>query len=194
MAKPNAVEAVRIALFLTILVLVLVVVLTKPDFLNFGAYDVGDLLQMLAPLVLISLFIERILEVLLSAWRGPEAARLKLDLKQEQDKTDAGETTAFHSKEQRFLAYRSETQKIASASAVALGVVISAVGIHALEMLVDADSFYQLSGFQLAAFQTVDIIVTGAVIGGGAEALHKIIAASAAFMDSAKRRAEGSRV
>ena len=194
MAKPNVVNAVRIILFLVIVALVLVAIFTNPDFVSFGAYDAGECLQMITPLILVSLFIERTLEVLLSAWRGTEKARLKLEVIRAGQGADDGERSSLRSNEEKFLAHKIETRKIASAGGVALGIVVSALGIHALEMFVDADSYYQLSGFQLIAFRGVDIVVTGALIGGGAEALHRIIASLIAFMDSAKRKAEGIRV
>lgn len=183
---------VRLAIPAAAAALLPAVALTKPDSLSFGAYDFAELAQMLAPLVLVSLFVERTLEVFLALWRGPEAEKLKLELLHIREPADSGGSPAeLRAAEGRLLTYKSETRKLALIGGAVIGMVVSALGIHALEMFIDADSYYQLSGFQLTAFEFVDILVTGMIVSGVAHGLHSMIAAFGSAQIAIRRRAEG---
>ena len=182
-------SGVFIAILVSVIIIVLFVVFVKPEPLTFADFTALDVANKFAPLLLIALIIERTLEVFLTIWRGPDSAKYDLDLKHQKAKGSKSDLVEIQSQEKKLLEYKQQTQRIAFASSVALGILISALGIRALEPFVDADSLFQLPDFQQSTFRLVDVLLTGTLLGGGADGLHKIIAAFTTFMDSSKDKA-----
>lgn len=181
-----------IGLVFVVLVLALVVVLT-PDPVIFKA-DVGSqILPLLFTLLFVALLLERALEVFVSTWRGTEAERLDqvvsdvqrriAMLKAEADKATSADIQAkqqaysveLTKAEQDKTVFRSGTKRRAMWTGLVLGLLVSAVGVRALQPLIDAASLARLSADQLTAFHLVDVLVTGGCLAGGSDALHKII-------------------
>ncbi len=176
----------RIIFWVVVIVAIVFIFWVNPGLVSFSNDNVADYVNMLAPLVLTALFIERGLEVILTVWRGPESESKSLEIKHLKSKSDDAAVV----KEKELLQYKGETQKKAFTASVCVGIVISALGIRALQMFVDADAFYELSDLQQNLFHVVDVIITGAMLGGGADGIHKVIAAFTTFMDSVKKNAE----
>src|SRR5439155_17652567 len=140
-----------------------------PGLIKFWPFSPAELVQRIAPLFLISLFIERALEVFVTAWRGPEAAirdhKIKILRKEiEQGKPDIHEDLAKACEEKERC--KSRTQRLAFAGSVALGMIISSVGVRALGLFVEPAAFSSLSQMQQASFNMVDVLLTGAMLGG----------------------------
>ena len=55
-----------------------------------------------------------------------------------------------------------------------LGFIISMIGIRALEPLVDSGTFQNLGEVQQNMFRMVDIFITGGLLAGGSDGIHKI--------------------
>ena len=64
-----------------------------------------------------------------------------------------------------------------------IGIIVSALGVRAIGMLVDPAVFAKLPAFQRSAFKVTDVVLTGALLGGGADGLHKIVSVFTNFMD-----------
>ena len=160
------------------------VVSRDPALVRFWPFTAGEFVQALTPLVLVALFIERALEVFVTAWRGGGA-----DAIQERVRVGAAPGQAVD--------YKSSTRRLAFAAAVLIGTAIAAIGVRALELFVDPAVFRTLSPLQQTVFRTADVLLTGAVLGGGADGLHKLVSVFTNFMDSTsaqiKRRGERDR-
>ena len=63
-----------------------------------------------------------------------------------------------------------------------------------LELFVDPAIFESLPEVQRKLFRTADVLLTGAVLGGGSDALHQLVSVFTNFMESAAERAKGGRV
>ena len=63
------------------------------------------------------------------------------------------------------------------------------MGVRALEWFVDPAVFEDLGTAQQNAFTAVDVILTVTVLGGGSEALHKMVTVFTNFMD--RKEGEG---
>jgi hypothetical protein len=172
------------------------VIAFTPESVVFKA-DVGpQILPLLLTLLFVALLLERALEVFISTWRGPaadsldlvmsEAQRAASTLKDALDKaTDPERATrqknyddglaALSKAEKDKTDFRAGTKRRALWTGLVLGLLVSAVGIRALQSLVEPVSLARLSANQLAAFHLVDVLVTGACLAGGSDALHKII-------------------
>jgi len=181
----NSVTAVKVILFIVILLSLIIVYTTSPDLIAFLPIDTTQFLETIAPLFLISLFIERALEIFLTAWRGGDASGHELTVKLEKKKLAKADKVSanLEDAEKKMSEYKNNTRRIAFLSGLALGILISAFGVRALESFADPDLFDQLSNLQRDSFRLFDTFVTGAVLGGGADGLHKLVSVFTGFLD-----------
>lgn len=138
-----------------------------------------NVLGLLMGLVVIALFIERAVEVLLTPFRGPTCLRMKHEKTMlEKDKPDSA--VRLWGIESQLLEYKGRTRNIAFFTALALGMTISASGVRGMASLMDANGCCSL-------FRVLDVLLTGALLAGGAEGLHRIIAVFVSYMDKSAR-------
>jgi len=76
-------------------------------------------------------------------------------------------------------------------AAVLLGITISAIGVRALELFVDPAVFAALTSAQRTVFRVIDVVLTGAVLGGGADGMHKLVSVFTNFMDRTNANLKG---
>ncbi|MBK8259794.1 MAG: hypothetical protein IPK80_00410 [Nannocystis sp.] len=147
-----------------------------------------EFVDLLSALFIISLVMERALEVFVNTWREPGSAALKLRYEQLKKRRRPPEPAEIEKIEEERQVYRTQTQVIALRVSFALGIVVSAVGIRTLEGLLLASAFAGVATSQLVAFRLVDILLTGGVIAGGSDAIHKVINVFTSFMDATAAR------
>src|SRR5262245_46718180 len=123
-----------------------------PQLLSFWPLEGGaDFLQRVTPLFLVALFIERALEVFVTAWRAPQERGMKAMRSTELGKITPEETA-------NLLRYKSDTQRIAFTAGIVLGIVVSAMGIRALALFIYPDQIEALTGWQRPLFTAVDVV------------------------------------
>ena len=66
--------------------------------------------------------------------------------------------------------------------------IVAALGIRVLELSVDPTAFASLPQVQQRLFRTTDVLMTGAVLGGGSDALHQLVMVFTNFFQSAAGR------
>jgi hypothetical protein len=176
-------------------------------------------------LALVSLFLERALEVFINTWRRPREEELDNEIQNNQrviaekkelreakieqpqgilkaretpvvgepgqvmtevavqsipaettKLTDALEKELAHLKEneQARSAYKATTRKIALWTALVFGLLISGVGVRSLDTLVQPVQGSLYSGIQSLVFRCLDVLLTGGLIAGGSDGIHKI--------------------
>jgi len=176
-----------VIVLLVIIAVIIAIVLTNPELINFSSKNVGDYTNLLTPLFLIALFMERGLEVFMTVWRGAETSNKELSLRQAKA-VKAVNDPSIHEQEQKLQDYQNETRKISLAVSLCLGIIISSVGIRALELFLNAESFGKLKyTTQWYLFHVIDVLITGAMLGGGSDGIHKIVSTLTTFMDSTKK-------
>jgi hypothetical protein len=169
-------------------------------FKEFGAADVAQLITIL---FVVALLAERALEIFVGTWRGATATQHELTLRaltQEVARLEQlppaevsglAETRAALEKAKRQeQQYRCSTRQVVLWTGLALGLLVSGVGLRALETLIDP----ALSGWsasQGAAFRLVDVVLTGGVIAGGSEGIHRMATVFDNFMNATAKRAKG---
>jgi hypothetical protein len=124
--------------------------------------------------------------VFLTSWRQGAATRLSL-------RAAAGTRTNHVASDETqggIADYKSRTQRIAFLAGTTIGVVIAALGIRSLELLVDPAVFSALPEAQRRLFNVADVLLTGAILGGGADGLHKLVSAFTNFVDSTAQQAK----
>jgi hypothetical protein len=186
----------RVIIWIVISTSVVLTFWLNPGLVRFHPLAAPEFFQLVAPLVLISAFMERATEVFVTAWRGGGLSKTSREVQRLKLKVTKGEQASHDDLEDahdKLADYRSDTQRIAFLTTLGLGVVISALGIRALELFVDPAIFAALSSTQRAAFNVTDVLLTGASLGGGADGLHKMVNVFTTFMDATSNRARRGR-
>jgi len=147
----------------------------------------------------VSLFVERAVEVVVLVFRDQQAdaldeaearatamvAALAGSAATSQADKDKAAKDAATARAQS-VTYRAETKEMALLVGFAFGVFVSLAGVRALHGLL-ADSAPTGTLFTVA-----DIVVTGAMLAGGSEGIHRMANAFTSFMDSLSSRADAS--
>jgi hypothetical protein len=165
-------------------------------------FSAAEVIQLLTVLFLAAVLAERALEIFVGTWRTAAATQLELTVHGLEE--DVARLSAESPVDQRAVAdaraaldkarrqerqYRCGTRQAALRVGLALGLLVSGVGLRALETFIDP----ALSGWsanQSAAFRLVDVLLTGGVIAGGSEGIHRIATVFDNFLSSTARRAK----
>jgi hypothetical protein len=174
-----------------------------PAHIEFKDFGTADIVRLLTTLFVVSLLAERALEVFVGTWRSPGASQLELDVRVAQEKvtrlqdgsrSDPRLCEARKALEEAKRAerdYRCVTRKVALWIGLTLGLLVAGVGLRGLETLIDP-ALNAWSARQSGAFHLVDVGLTGGVIAGGSEGIHRIATVFDNFMGAAARRAKGN--
>ena len=142
-----------------------------------------------------ALFIERAVEVVVMIFRDQQADLLdEAEENAARDFTSAIKKAAAEAVEtarqalvaarQNKLVYRAETKEIALLISFTFSVFVSLAGVRALHgLLLDATPTGNL-------FTVADIVVTGAMLAGGSEGIHRMANAFTSFMDGVSARGD----
>lgn len=159
----------------------------NPDLTAFGS--------LLASLLFASAILERVLDVWLSLAMGGKADELdseiralktRIDLLGADDSRRPEKATAdaeLKGLMARRTEHSSSTRRLALPAALLGGLAISAVGLRALEPLFQPFDASWTSSPQAPWFVAVDVIATGAVLAGGSDGIHWIVALYRDWMD-----------
>lgn len=148
--------------------------------------------SLLGTLIFLSLFVERAIEVFLSAWRSAGADELDREitirtlavekyLQSQPDKLAAEESSQYKSLsasleeiEKERAEYRAGSRFISQWLGLGMGMMIAFIGIRIIGTIVNVEQA-NLEGYQAALFLIIDIIFTGAVLAGGSDSINKIM-------------------
>lgn len=153
-------------------ILVVVAALAAAIWLGWGAirfwtFSPQDIGRLLGPVMLTALLLERSLEVLLTPWRAGGADDL------------AEDAVALR-------AYKAKTRQIAFLMGLSIGLVLSVAGIRAIAPFLDPEASAKLPAYQQSVILMLDVLLTGAVLAGGADWLHQFVTVFTTYFDKAK--------
>jgi len=142
---------------------------------------------------LISLFVERAIEIFLSAWRSEGADKLDLSITQKTEELEEEQNQDSKRNIKQELKKLKEKRMNYSAKsriqALWIGLVISAliasVGIRILGTIVDIT---RMPAVQKSLFTGVDILLTSAVLAGGSDAINKLMKIYNSFMTTTNNK------
>jgi hypothetical protein len=143
----------------------------------------------------VALFVERAVEVVVMIFRDQQADML--DEAEKGAARDLAEATktgvadavvkarqALMTARQNKLVYRAETKEMALVIGFGFGLLVSLAGVRALHgLLLEATPTGNL-------FLAADIVVTGALLAGGSEGIHRMANAFTSFMDGVSARGD----
>jgi hypothetical protein len=154
---------------------------------------ISDLVTKMSPLILASTFIERAVEILISPWRDTKAAQLAGVVTSIKNRVvDASDPTAvlqlakngadLQTASAALDDYRGETQRYAFTVGLLLSFCAAAVGVRALFPFLEGGVFPKtVSVMQQAYFRNYDVLITTALLAGGADGMHAIISSITSF-------------
>ncbi len=157
---------------------------------NFGALKLSQegltlFGQILGTLLMMSAVLERALDVLLSIPRAEDSEKLRAAVDEQQRIVDEAQKqntpvpqdmiNALEKAKAVRAEFRAKTMRLAMVGGLVVGVVVSAIGFRVLQTLIDTTSLDELGRLQRSAFDFVDIVLTGAVLAGGSDGIHKLI-------------------
>ena len=177
----------HIALFICLIIFVAIVISV------FGWFDTVQLRKdidynhyssLFAGLFIITVIVERFIEVFNSIWR--RKGRLEHIRDVEYAGTDEDRIEA----QRKLDAYRARTETLAMYSGFAIGIIIGICGLRTLHSIFD---FAALQGFQKTAFLATDIVLTAGLIAGGSKGINAVTSLVSEFLEASKEQAEAKK-
>lgn len=154
---------------------------------------------LLQTMFVVALFIERSLEVFISAWRDPDAVPLKVEKDAAKEEltlsvlSDQGVQRAHTNATNAEIdleRYKAVTKRIALIAALAIGVLVSAAGLRSFETFLNLRPQHH-GGWERAAgalLNAINVLVTGGLLAGGSELIHKTLKVVTDFLDQTSGR------
>lgn len=185
-----------VAVVTALAILIVVPIFWTFQSVGFKPFQTGDYASVFSQLLIIAVFMERALEFFINLWREPGKAELahRLEGREQQlagleDKeSEAAKKLQNEIAELKYSQqlYGSLTFRVSLWSSFLFGLLVSTVGVRALQSVVG-----DISGLeqpQRAIFHFIDVLLTGCLISGGSEGIHKIAGLYNKFMESSAQK------
>lgn len=152
--------------------------------LAFKPFRAEEIVGNLTSLFLISLFLERALEVFVSWWRDADRMRLEQEIVRAEAEASADSRRRAVELAQELQTYKSQTARRSFMCGLAVGVVIALAGARALSPLLS--QLPAAGSPQLLLITIVDVIITAGLIGGGSDGIHKLVSVVTDYLEKAR--------
>ncbi|MGA9668840.1 MAG: hypothetical protein WBQ94_06505 [Terracidiphilus sp.] len=156
--------------------------------------DPTQLISKMSPLLLASAFIERAVEVLVSPWRDTEASKRQVALDQAKA-APVPDPVVIKAASDSLDEYRGQTQHYALLVSLLLGSVAAMSGVRALWPLLSstqvtpAGTLAAVNWQQQFVFHVVDVVLSAAMLAGGADGIHSMTSALTSYLDATGEQA-----
>lgn len=163
--------------------------------LRFAKLDGGEFMSHLGALLVFALLIERTVEVFLTIWRAEEAKQREAEVQRLVTAGAIATDPALVAAHDRMLEYRAETQRWAFPMSFIIGLLLASFGVRVIDQFVisaSANAPDGPSGNQLWWFHVADIVLTAALLAGGADPIHKLMDTFRKFMEASSAKAGGT--
>ena len=196
--KPGKQWAITYLIALLILALAIVILGLLFETLVFRPVSVESIVGLLVPLFVIALFLERAQEVFIVTWRRLGRTeigdKIKLNSEHFQEVKKGKDPKKTEEARQALITaqadlsrYKEVTARIAFLIGLSAGILISIVGVRVLDPLIDFDTT-MATALQVSVFKFADIVVTGGLIGGGADGIHKLVSVITDFLEQTRAK------
>jgi hypothetical protein len=149
-----------------------------------------DIVRALTPLAVAAVFIERAVEVLISPWRDAGADQKASAVKiaaaaSPSPATDAGVQGLLEELNQ----FKGNTKKAAFLLGFILSLIASLAGVRALGPFLADGGLTDLAPFQQHLFWAFDVLLTAALLPGGADLVHTIFTTFSSIFNKVQKSA-----
>jgi len=152
----------------------------------------SNILNVMSPLLLTAGFIERAVEIVISPWRDAGATKLGNVVDTLKAQAPAADATAIANADAEFQEHKGKTQQYAFAVSLSFSLAAAYVGVRALWPFVDQPNFEKLGSHQQWLFLVVDVVLSAALLAGGADGIHSVINSFTTFFDTTAQKAQQS--
>jgi hypothetical protein len=160
--------------------------------LAFKPFQADEIVGNLTALFLISLFLERALEVFVSSWRDADCRTLEHDIRHALAAAKAAPDAAAAAEAERTVRekrhalqlYKAKTARVAFTCGLVAGAVIALAGARALGPLLV--HLPQPGTPQALVVTIVDVVITAGLIGGGSDGIHKLVSVITDYLDAVR--------
>jgi hypothetical protein len=165
--------------------------------LAFKPFRADEIVGNLTALFLISVFLERALEVFVSSWRQADRRKLEheivhalADVKAASDSAAVAEAERLVWEKRHVLhLYKVQTAGVSFICGLIAGVVIALAGARALSpLLVELPA---TGSPQALVVTIVDVVITAGLIGGGSDGVHKLVSVITDYLDAVRGKVAG---
>ena len=162
--------------------------------LAFKPFRAEEIVGNLTALFLISVFLERALEVFVSSWRDGDRRKLEHEIAHALADAKAAPAPEAErrvlQRRQDLADFKAQTARWSLMCGLVAGAVIALAGARALGPLLDAPPLAAGSPQQLLV-TIVDVVITAGLIGGGSDGIHKLVSVITDYLDAARGRVAG---
>ena len=179
---------------------IIVITISLPIWLTTEAVSLKEtassmIIPLLGSLFVIALFLERSLDVFLTTWRAEGSEKLNQEIRNLEHQISKFEDNKdlisdLEKKKQERIERSSKTRLIALWSGLFFGLLVGVVGIRTLQTLVDPVSLSQIPTIQLHLFRVLDVLLTGGLVAGGSDNIHKLIEVYRNVMETSSTKAK----
>jgi len=165
--------------------------------LAFRPFQADEIVGNLTALFLISLFLERALEVFVSSWRDADCRSIEHDIRHALAAAKAAPDAAAAAEAERTVRekrhalqlYKAKTARVAFTCGLTAGAVIALAGARALAPLLAA--LPPAGSPQALVVTIVDVVITAGLIGGGSDGIHKLVSVITDYLDAVRTKVAG---
>ncbi len=164
--------------------------------LAFKPFKADEIVGNLTALFLISVFLERALEVFVSCWRDADRRKLEHEIAHAVCDAKAADPQAVAECERQVLQKRHElhifkdkTGRASFICGLVAGAVIALAGARALGPLLS--SLPTTGSPQALVVTIVDVVITAGLIGGGSDGIHKLVSVITDYLDAVRTKVAG---
>jgi len=164
--------------------------------LAFKPFKAEEIVGNLTALFLISLFLERALEVFLTSWRDAGRRKLEQDIAravaaEAKAAADAKAALEAETRQKRceLANFKAQTARWSFMFGLVAGAIIALAGARALSPLLAEPP--AAGSPQLLVVTIVDVVITAGLIGGGSDGIHKLVSVITDYLDATRDKVAG---
>ena len=183
----------RYAQILTLIILLIIIIVSAVNPLNAPFKEelkLQDIVGAIGALFIIVLLVERVIEIIISIWRGPETESLKQQINSFTDDEKASRPNDFKAAQEKLAKHKAKTTGIALLLGFTFSVVICAAGVGLLSEIIDLPG--NAPRGQKSFLRGLDIVLTAGLLAGGSDAFHQFANSIVTFFKETKKKMEQS--
>ena len=161
--------------------------------LAFKPFRAEEIVGNLTALFLISVFLERALEVFVSSWRDGDRRKLEHEIAHALADAKAAPAPEAErrvlQRRQDLADFKAQTARWSLMCGLVAGAVIALAGARALGPLLAA--LPPVGSPQALVVTIVDVVITAGLIGGGSDGIHKLVSVITDYLDAVRGKVAG---